>query len=73
MNYVKYYVTPLVHDYSDIDLYAVVLIKYLEYLEGCYISGIRAGRSVRPVVVSLLSNNCVIVINLTLSCVVLIS
>jgi len=33
---VKYYVTPLVHDYSDIDLYAVVLIKYLGYLEGCY-------------------------------------
>ena len=71
MNYVKCYVTPLVHDYSDI--YLLLLLNIWGILEGCYISGIRAGRSVRPVVVSLLSNNCVIVINLTLSCVVLIS
>jgi len=55
-------VTPLsCNIYSDMyDLIVVVLIKYLGYLEGCYISGIRAGRSVRPVVVSLLSNNCVL-------------
>jgi hypothetical protein len=42
------------HDYSDMyDLIVVVLLLNIwGILEGCYISGIRAGRSVRPVVVS---------------------